>query len=127
MEAIKICRICGKEYTNNTDFCDIPCIRKPFISKNKIDVKSSNKIAYMQVADLVIAIDYDDIPKLYDKKWHLDGSNNITNLYEGKRIYLARYIMNCPAGKYVLYKNGDKLDNRKINLLISDYKNGKGN
>lgn len=37
--------------------------------------------------------------------------------------WMHRLIMDCPVGKIVHHKNGNTLDNRKINLEILEQKN----
>ncbi len=42
--------------------------------------------------------------------------------HNGASIYLGRVVLNIPMGdaRVVRYRNGDKLDNRKTNLTISN-------
>jgi hypothetical protein len=39
-----------------------------------------------------------------------------------KKIYLHRFIMNCPSGMEVDHRNGNTLDNRKANLRICEHR-----
>lgn len=68
--------------------------------------------------------DYDrlenDFPNM---NWTITKNRN--KLYAEKRVnkknvYLHRYIMNCPKGKYVDHINHNTLDNRKENLRITN-------
>ena len=68
--------------------------------------------------------DYDrlenDFPNM---NWAITKNRN--KLYAEKRVnkknvYLHRYIMNCPKGKYVDHINHNTLDNRKENLRITN-------
>lgn len=68
--------------------------------------------------------DYERIEKDFKNlKWTVTKNRN--KLYaqktvNGKHIYLHRYIMNCPKGKYVDHINHNTLDNRKQNLRITN-------
>lgn len=68
--------------------------------------------------------DYERIEKDFKNlKWTVTKNRN--KLYaqkriNGKNIYLHRYIMSCPKGKYVDHMNHNTLDNRKQNLRITN-------
>lgn len=72
-----------------------------------------------------VLIDIDDIERVKEHCWHL-VANSAGNLYavstyskkNGYKGYLHRFIVNCPANKFVDHKNGNTLDNRKCNLRI---------
>jgi hypothetical protein len=60
-----------------------------------------------------VKIDLDDIDKVKDLRW----SYNSAAIQNSKAGCLHRYIMNAPKDINVLFKNKDKLDCRKSNLL----------
>ena len=68
--------------------------------------------------------DYERIEKDFKNlKWTVTKNRNklyAQKMVNGKNIYLHRYIMNCPKGKYVDHINHNTLDNRKQNLRITN-------
>lgn len=70
---------------------------------------------------LVSSDDYEWIKK---HKWCVSlGSGSGVKPYairrvNGKRIAMHREIVNCPEGLVVDHKNGNSLDNRRVNLEI---------
>lgn len=68
--------------------------------------------------------DYKKIEKDFNNlSWTITKNRNkfyVQKRVNGKNIYLHRYIMNCPKGKYVDHKNHNTLDNRKQNLRITN-------
>ena len=60
-------------------------------------------------------IDIDDINRVKDYKWHIDGRGYIRN---DKIGFLHRLIINCPDDMVVDHINNNPLDNRKCNLRI---------
>lgn len=67
--------------------------------------------------------DYKKIEKDFNNlNWTITKNRNkfyVQKRVNGKNIYLHRYIMNCPKGKYVDHINHNTLDNRKENLRIT--------
>ncbi|MGA2915115.1 MAG: HNH endonuclease [Sedimentisphaerales bacterium] len=69
-------------------------------------------------------VDPEDYQKLAGYVWLFDETN-ITNPYavrfEGRRkfVKMHREIMNAPKGVIVDHKNGNGLDNRKVNLRFA--------
>lgn len=67
--------------------------------------------------------DYERIEKDFKNlKWTVTKNRNkfyVQKRVNGKNVYLHRYIMNCPKGKYVDHINHNTLDNRKENLRIT--------
>lgn len=76
-------------------------------------------------------IDEEDFERVNQYKWHLFKSSNkeyaATNMKingKVKVIKLHRFLLNAPKGIEVDHKNGDGLDNRKINIrLCTDAEN----
>lgn len=68
--------------------------------------------------------DYKKIEKDFNNlNWTITKNRNkfyVQKRVNGKNIYLHRYIMNCPKGKYVDHINHNTLDNRKENLRITN-------
>lgn len=75
---------------------------------------------------LVAQIDEDDMERVIKHRWHTHVSKRRgypTNTYArgqiaGQKIYLHRFIMNCPAGKEVDHLDGDGLNNSRSNLEV---------
>ena len=76
---------------------------------NKIKLTNSDKY---------FLIDSCDIRKISKYKWHLrDGKYVCAGpKFKGPIISLARYLLNTPKGMIADHKNGDTLDNRRVNL-----------
>lgn len=81
----------------------------------------------------VAIIDPEDAPLISPHRWtFLDAGRGYAMrayTHEGKKIYqlMHRLIMAAPAGLEVDHKNGDSLDNRRVNLRICTHKNNRGN
>jgi hypothetical protein len=58
-----------------------------------------------------------DVDKVKKYKWCYNAVTGMVTACQG-RLYLSRYIMDCPAGMQVDHINGDRLDNRRQNLRI---------
>lgn len=74
-----------------------------------------------------IIYDNDDLHKVVGKKWRACAKGyisctvylgKINGKYKNKIVYLHRLIANCPDGMQVDHINGNKMDNRKLNLRI---------
>ncbi len=70
-------------------------------------------------------IDNEDFKKVNQFKWSLDKCNNYFYVRRLKqknniktKIYLHRFIMNCPDNMQIDHINHNTLDNRKCNLRI---------
>lgn len=62
-------------------------------------------------------IDSEDWPKVKGKKWCLSRHYVVTKKVKGESAYLHHHILGEPAsGQEVDHINGNKLDNRKLNL-----------
>ena len=65
----------------------------------------------------VFAVDKTDLEKVVKYKfWNIDKSSGYVKT--GSGVYLHRLITNCPDGLFVDHINGEKEDNRQINLRI---------
>lgn len=72
-------------------------------------------------------VDMDDFEKLNKYSWCLDQGYAVRSKYIGmkngrgsnKRIWMHREIISIPKGKFTDHINGDRLDNRKVNLRIA--------
>jgi hypothetical protein len=62
-------------------------------------------------------ISLDDVAKIKRYKWSYNAVTGMVTACQG-RLYLSRYIMDCPAGLTVDHINGDRLDNRRGNLRV---------
>lgn len=72
-------------------------------------------------------VDDDDYEKYGHINWHATGDgyaarNAAIENGKQKKIYLHRIISSAPSGMVVDHKNHDKLDNRKVNLIICTQK-----
>jgi len=71
---------------------------------------------YLEINDEIkIIVDDEDVEKILQHKWHLQNGY----VYSSKVGTLHRFILNMPRKKMFLqvdHINGNKLDNRKINL-----------
>ncbi len=77
-------------------------------------------------------VDDDDFAFLKVNKWRLSGSGyaeraETRNDGTQKTISMHRVLSQCPPGKHVDHINGDKLDNRKVNLRICTNRQNKQN
>src|SRR5262245_48571385 len=76
------------------------------------------KLANGQVA----LVDEADLPKVSRWKWHVDGGGYARRNTKGpdrrsRSIYMHRVIMDEPPGLDIDHINGNRLDNRRDNLL----------
>lgn len=69
----------------------------------------------------VALVDDEDYERLYKHKWHLHSAGYATN-WGTINGYMHRFILGITGrSKVVDHINGDKLDNRKINLRICSH------
>lgn len=66
----------------------------------------------------VAIVDDDDFEYLNQWKWTLCKKAYATATMNGKRVYLHRFIINCPKDKQVDHINGNTFDNQRVNLRI---------
>lgn len=125
-----ICNFCGLTFEHKEkkrEYCSIACYRKAQ-KNNLIDIKEDYAEIIIKSAKYGVQnvlIDKDDISKVKKFQWSIDkvGENKFyisTNLYnqQPKKLYLHRYITNCPPDMCVDHINHNKFDNRKSNLKI---------
>ena len=77
---------------------------------------TKGKFAVVDAGDFVMVAQYD---------WYASKSRNdfyaVRNVIENGRrtkLYMHRFIMDCPSGMVVHHINGDTLDNRRSNLEV---------
>jgi HNH endonuclease/AP2 domain len=76
-------------------------------------------------ADHLFLIDAEDWPRISGFKWSV-SSDGGTRMYvstyaDKKKTYLHRMILEAPNGQSVDHRNGDPLDNRKVNLRLATH------
>ncbi len=75
--------------------------------------------------------DYDRLKNDNLLKWNAQKSSKrfyvSKNTSSNGKIYLHRYIMNCPDGFCIDHINGNSLDNRKSNLRICSFRENSRN
>lgn len=95
----------------------------PEITKHDIKRKIQCEKGYCIIPlnnDKVSFINHQDHENAQKYNWTTDLSGYVYNQTKNK-IYLHRMIMNPTGGLIVDHKNGDKLDNRRINLRNVNY------
>lgn len=105
---------------------DISKIGKPtWRIHREIILKDNCAFVPLSTDGIFTVIDKDDIEKVNKYTWHLDKKGkqryvivNITYNRTTTKIYLHRFIMNCPKNMTVDHINHNGLDNRKNNLRI---------
>lgn len=66
----------------------------------------------------ITILDLEDYKVHSKNKWCYCPNGSAVRRYKNKILYLHREITKCPTGMEVDHINGDRLDNRKINLRI---------
>jgi hypothetical protein len=66
--------------------------------------------------DKFVLVDNEDFEWLIRWKWKDNGIGYAVTYIDGKTIRMHRMIVNATTGKEVDHINGNRLDNRKINL-----------
>lgn len=115
--------VCNKHYKQFKKFGYF-CDTSPRTQRDKNKIIVEGNIAYIELYDKyynVIAkaiIDAEDIPLVHNIKWQLNGNGYVYNNSDAS-IFLHRRILGVDA--MVDHKNGNRLDNRKTNLRITDH------
>lgn len=80
---------------------------------------------------IIDAEDYERLKSDGLLKWNAQKSAKryyvSKNMHNNKKIYLHRYLMNCPDGFCIDHINGNSLDNRKQNLRICSFRENSRN
>lgn len=97
------------------------CLKKESASNNfkkynDYEIQEDYVIMYTQKGEPFF-VDLEDFWKVRDICWHIDKNGYLTGIGKCKKIvYLHRVIMDCPPDGIIDHINGDKTNNRKINL-----------
>lgn len=79
----------------------------------------------------IAIVDNDDYIYLSSKSWYADvaGYALRTEKINGKKqaVWMHRLIMDCPKNKFIDHVNGDRLDNRKVNLRVCEHRQNLAN
>lgn len=97
-----------------------------YILKNGYAEMQINSKKYGGIA---VFIDIDDIERLKPYSWWLRDfeKKTIATIINNKKIYLHRFITNCPVGLVVDHINHNRVDNRKENLRVCTQKENMNN
>lgn len=115
--------VCGKHYSQFKKFGYFRDT-SPRTQRDKNKIIVDGDIAYIELYDKyynVIAkaiIDAEDVPLVRNIKWRLNCNGYVHNNSD-KSIFLHRRILGVDA--MVDHKNGNRLDNRKANLRVTDH------
>lgn len=125
-----ICKFCGLEFEHKEkkrEYCSMNCYRKAQ-RNNLIEIKENYAEIIVKSAKYgtqKVLIDKEDVSKVSQFQWCIDkvGENKFyisTNLYNQthKKLYLHRYVTNCPNDNCIDHINHNRFDNRKSNLKI---------
>lgn len=93
---------------------------------NKTDKTSliqPDHIGLLLLRGQISMVDTEDYNNFMHRRWYVATNGYVVsyNLKSRKIEKLHRVIMTPPADKYVDHINGDKLDNRRINLRVCTY------
>lgn len=100
----------------------------------KIAIKENHAEVILTKGKVAI-IDIEDVGNVQKYQWNYSSGYALTNMPNGKRVYLHRYLLNPPTDMVVDHINRDKLDNRRNNIRIckpsdnnynKDFKNTSG-
>jgi uncharacterized protein (DUF1330 family) len=119
-----ICKVpqCDKKNKKNNTMCSMHSAR--WQRHGTTDSRSQMRVNGNQVTltrGQVAIIDTEDAERVSRHTWHAAAHGYAaTRLRDknGELMYLHRYVLNAPNGKYVDHVNLDKLDNRKANLRL---------
>ena len=121
-----ICNYCGKKFDklpnqikrSKKHFCSPECRRLSTRKSN--NVIQDGKITYLlyegKNKKFQIIIDTEDYLKIKDKYWIVNSKGYAKCQLD--KLFLHRFLMNCPDNKFVDHINRNPLDNRKSNLRI---------
>lgn len=115
--------VCGKHYSQFKKFGYFRDT-SPRTQRDKNKIIVDGDVAYIELYDKyynVIAkaiIDAEDVPLVRNIKWRLNCNGYAYN-NSNANIFLHRRILGVDT--MVDHKNGNRLDNRKVNLRITDH------
>ena len=102
-----------------TQFCpNCGCLQKENrkIPHRKTQYRVDGDIAYIKTYDGVeFFVNSCDLDLVLQHRWHANGSGHVATEYG---IPIHRLLMNSPKNMDVHHINGNKLDNRRINLIM---------
>lgn len=77
----------------------------------------------------VAIVDDEDFEELTEYNWWYDGRYAVSNIEKGgkRKVYMHRFLLQPENGLLVDHKNGDCLDNRRVNLRIATYRENSAN
>lgn len=61
-------------------------------------------------------VDWPDFEKFKSRVWFVTSKGYVVASIKGRLVYLHRLILRPSKGKMTDHKNGDRLDNRRVNL-----------
>jgi HNH endonuclease len=85
--------------------------------------RTDGSVAYIELTKgQETVIDIADLEDVLTRRWNAKpqemGGYYAMSRYEGKTIYMHRFILDAPKGMYVDHVNHNTLDNRRSNLKI---------
>jgi hypothetical protein len=80
---------------------------------------NQNNDCIFKINEIEVIIDEDLYYDIIKYTWRKISNGYIQGYIHGKIYKLHRYVMNYSGDNYIDHINGNKLDNRKINLLIA--------
>lgn len=77
--------------------------------------------SYIHIKNKLLPFDTEDLELVKPYTWHISGNNYIVShsqrRSEGKTLNFHRLVMNTSENQVVDHQNGNRLDNRKTNLI----------
>lgn len=94
------------------------CERK--VMKRALKYRIDGNLVYISCnKNKEFVIDIDDFDLVKQFRWHIPNNGYVTE--NEKKIYLHRLLTNPKSSEVVDHINKNKLDNRRINLRITNY------
>lgn len=111
----------NQSYFKRANYCSCGCkssslMREANRKYNDYEIQEDYVIMYTKKEEAFI-IDLDDFEKVRNVCWHMHKGYFCGTLNQ-KKVWLHRYITNCPKDMVVDHINHDTSDNRKENLRI---------